>query len=243
MKLNNELVSIIVPVYNGEKFLSFCLDQLIEQDYKNLEIIVVDDGSTDNSLKIANLYSMKDDRVKVFHKTNGGTGSALNLGFSKCSGKYLTWASCDDVKYSNFISQLVKCLEDNEECEFAFSDFEEAKINNLNNKAKFSNRVNLNRSSGVMDDFLNITYKFCITGTCFLFTKDLKDNVGNFNEIPGEDYIMGAKMGLVTKVYYLNESLGIHVLHNDSLTIKQPNCTKKADEITRNMLSNYFGFM
>ena len=74
------LLSIIVPVYNSEKHLKECLDSLINQTYKNIEIICVNDGSTDNSLNILNEYAKKDNRIKIFSKENGGMASARNLG-------------------------------------------------------------------------------------------------------------------------------------------------------------------
>lgn len=78
-----ELVSIIVPVYNVEDYLTECIESAIKQTYHNLEIILVDDGSTDTSGKICDMYACKDDRIKVFHKQNGGLSDARNTGIEK----------------------------------------------------------------------------------------------------------------------------------------------------------------
>ena len=86
-----ELISIIVPVYNMEKYLKRCIDSLINQTYKNIEVLLIDDGSTDKSGYICDSYSKKDDRVIVFHKANGGQGSARNLGLEHCRGRYISF--------------------------------------------------------------------------------------------------------------------------------------------------------
>jgi glycosyltransferase involved in cell wall biosynthesis len=98
-------VSIIVAIYNSEPFLKKLLDSIINQTYKNLEIILVDDGSPDNSGKICDEYSKKDKRIKVYHKNNGGACDARNFGLEKVTGDFLTiidgddWLSLDYVEY------------------------------------------------------------------------------------------------------------------------------------------------
>lgn len=79
-------VSVIVPVYNTEKYLSRCIDSIINQTFKNFELLLVDDGSTDNSGKICDRYAEKDNRIKVFHKQNGGVSSARNVGKQSKNG-------------------------------------------------------------------------------------------------------------------------------------------------------------
>ena len=92
----NELVTVVVPVYNVEKYLKRCVDSLINQTYKNLEIILVDDGSTDNSGKLCNDYAKDDSRIKVVHKKNGGLSDARNAGIDIASGKYISFVDSDD---------------------------------------------------------------------------------------------------------------------------------------------------
>lgn len=232
----NKLVSIVVPVYNGEKFIINCVQQLLQQDYENIEIILVDDGSKDNSLSIMREIESNNHKVKVFTKENGGTASALNLGFKYSKGYYLTWASCDDDKYSNFISSLVRGIESSG-CQFAFSMFEEFIDSSPEQRVK----RNFSRmsESGVMNNFLNISYHYCITGICFMFTKKIKNRCGPFDKMPGEDYIMGVKMGLLSDVYFVNEVLGAHRLHPESLTVSKPDCTNEAKQIVKRMLASY----
>ena len=92
----NELISVIVPVYNVEAYLRRCIDSIINQSYTNLEIILVDDGSTDNSGLICDEYAKKDNRVKVIHKENRGVSSARNIGFQNSAGEYIIFLDSDD---------------------------------------------------------------------------------------------------------------------------------------------------
>ena len=96
MMVDNPLISIIVPVYNVEKYLRQCLDSLVNQTYKNIEIICVDDGSTDNCSAILNEYEKNDKRLKVIHKENGGLSDARNTGIKIASGKYVMYVDSDD---------------------------------------------------------------------------------------------------------------------------------------------------
>lgn len=111
MKINSytPLVSIIIPVYNGEKYLSEAIDSALGQTYKNIEIIVVNDGSVDNSEEIIKSY--KDTQIRYFKKENGGVSTALNLGIKKAKGEYISWLSHDDVYYPNKIERQVEELE------------------------------------------------------------------------------------------------------------------------------------
>lgn len=92
----NNKISIIVPVYNTEKYLAKCLDSIVNQTYKNLEIICVNDGSTDNSLDILKKYSVQDSRIAIVNKENGGLSSARNTGLQAVHGEYVMFVDSDD---------------------------------------------------------------------------------------------------------------------------------------------------
>lgn len=94
--MSEPLISIIVPVYNVEKYLSKCLDSLVNQTYKNIEIVCVDDGSTDSSGSICDEYAKKDARIKVIHKENGGLSDARNVGLETINGEYVMFIDSDD---------------------------------------------------------------------------------------------------------------------------------------------------
>lgn len=104
----NCLISVIVPVYNLENHVSSCLDSLLNQDYKNLEIIAVDDGSIDLSGKILDKYAEKDARIKVLHKENGGVSSARIAGIKASSGDYIGFADGDDFVEHDMFSRLIE---------------------------------------------------------------------------------------------------------------------------------------
>ena len=89
-------ISIIVPVYNVEKYIRKCIESILNQTFSDFELILVDDGSTDNSGKICDEYKLKDDRIIVIHKKNGGLSSARNVGIDKATGKFLGFVDSDD---------------------------------------------------------------------------------------------------------------------------------------------------
>ncbi len=93
---NNINISVIIPVYNVEKYLSACIDSLMRQGNLNIEIILINDGSTDKSGMIANEYARKDNRIKVIHKENGGASAARNAGLNVALGEYIVFLDSDD---------------------------------------------------------------------------------------------------------------------------------------------------
>ncbi|MGN0327446.1 MAG: glycosyltransferase family 2 protein [Lachnospira sp.] len=115
MNLNNsKKVSIIIPVYNSAPYLRRCLDSVQNQTYKNLEIICVDDGSTDGSQNIVDEYGKADDRFVVIHKENGGESSARNEGLLKSTGEYIGFMDCDDWIETDMYEVLVRAIENND---------------------------------------------------------------------------------------------------------------------------------
>ena len=102
----NPEISIIVPVYNVEKYLKRCIDSILNQSFTDFELILVDDGSTDNSGKIIDEYAIKDERIKVIHKENGGQGSARNRGLDIANGNYIGFVDSDDWIHKD----MYKCM-------------------------------------------------------------------------------------------------------------------------------------
>lgn len=104
--------SIIVPVYNVEKYLSLCLDSLRNQTFQDIEVICVDDGSADGSLSIAEMHAALDSRIKVFTKANGGVSSARNFGFEKASGEYVLFIDSDDYMSADACEVLARVVKE-----------------------------------------------------------------------------------------------------------------------------------
>ena len=115
------LVSIIVPVYNVEKYIRSCVDSILTQTYENLQVILVDDGTLDNSGKICDEFAKKDNRVTVIHKENGGLSSARNEGLDVASGDYIMFVDGDDYLADNAVEILLSA---NEKYDADFVQFE-----------------------------------------------------------------------------------------------------------------------
>lgn len=105
--INLPVISVIIPIYNSEAFLDGCIQSVIEQSYKNWELILVDDGSTDSSSKICDKYTLLDERVKVIHKINGGVGSARNEGLKISVGQWIVFIDSDDYVRPSYFENLL----------------------------------------------------------------------------------------------------------------------------------------
>ena len=100
-------ISVIVPVYNAEKYLRRCIDSVLAQTYADFELLLIDDGSKDKSGEICDEYAQKDARVRVFHKENGGVSSARNLGLDNAKGEWVTFVDSDDYIKSRFLESAI----------------------------------------------------------------------------------------------------------------------------------------
>ena len=113
MDKEQPLISVIVPVYNVEKYLKKCVDSITSQTYKNLEIFLVDDGSTDSSGQICNEFEKNDARIKVIHKKNGGLSDARNAGLDRAKGQYYAFIDSDDYIQDNTIEIMLNAIKKN----------------------------------------------------------------------------------------------------------------------------------
>jgi len=122
--INNILVSIVIPVYNSEKYLFKCLDSVVKQTYQNIEIIIVDNNSTDQSINIINEFSLKDKRIKVYKESRKGVVYARKLGVENSKGKYIASVDSDDSLNAKYIEELLKLAIDNNadmvQCSFLY---------------------------------------------------------------------------------------------------------------------------
>ncbi|MCD8003264.1 MAG: glycosyltransferase [Clostridia bacterium] len=110
--MTEPLVSIIVPAYNSEKYIGRCIDSILGQEYKNIELIAIDDGSTDKTGQILDEYAASDERVRVFHRENAGVSASRNLGLDMARGKYIEFSDSDDWLTSDATKLLVRAAED-----------------------------------------------------------------------------------------------------------------------------------
>ena len=108
--MNNDLISVIVPIYNVEKYLPECIESIINQTYKNIEIILVEDGCIDNCGQICDEYAKKDDRIKVVHKNYSGVSGARNAGLDHAKGKYISFVDSDDYINEQYLEKLYNAI-------------------------------------------------------------------------------------------------------------------------------------
>ena len=106
-----KLVSIIIPVYNAEQYIRKCIDSVLSQTYSLVEIILIEDGSTDGSAAICDEYGRKDARVKIIHKLNEGVSVARNVGIEHATGDYVTFLDADDLMQKNCIANLIHAMD------------------------------------------------------------------------------------------------------------------------------------
>ena len=120
----HDLISVIMPVYNVETYLSQSIESVLNQDHRNLELILIDDGSTDNSGAICDAYAAEDGRIRVIHQKNGGAAAAKNAGLQIASGTYLSFVDSDDFLEPNVFGYMLKTLQGQEAdaVQFSFQD-------------------------------------------------------------------------------------------------------------------------
>lgn len=107
-------ISVVIPVYNGQKYLHRCIDSILNQSYKNLEIILIDDESTDSSGQICDEYAQLDDRIKVIHQKNKGTGPTRAFGVEIARGEYIAFVDNDDYTLPDMYATMLKAIQDND---------------------------------------------------------------------------------------------------------------------------------
>lgn len=132
-----DLVSVVVPIYNVEKYLRKCIETIVNQTYNNIEIILVNDGSTDNCLQICNDFKQKDKRIKVINKENGGLSDARNTGLKNAHGKYICFIDSDDYVHENYVEELYGTIIENN-AQIAVCNFEK-----VDEKNKFISKRNI----------------------------------------------------------------------------------------------------
>ena len=153
MTLMDKLFSIVIPVYNAEKWLATILDEVISQTYRNTEIILIDDGSNDRSLDICQYYSGIDKRIQVIHTENHGPSHAKNCGIRVAKGDYITFIDSDDEVDHDYIETLARAFTDN--VNLVITDFDHWHVDSQNNIEKSCDEIDVNLITGydVLKDY------------------------------------------------------------------------------------------
>lgn len=152
--------SIIIPIYNCEKYLSRCIDSVLNQNYNNFELILVDDGSTDNSGLICDEYSKKNSQIKTLHKTNEGVSKARNVGIENSKGKYIIFLDSDDYLSKDYFEEINKILTKFKNIELInfgfYSDVDDENLNTLSSDIINYKDVMYKSHEEIKDDFVNL---------------------------------------------------------------------------------------
>ena len=225
----DELISVIVPVYNVEKYINKCIDSIINQTYKNLEIILVDDGTLDNCGKICDEYEKKDNRIKVIHKENGGLSDARNAGIEISKGSYITLVDADDYILEDYVEFLYNILKENK-----------AEMSVCKHMVIYDNGGEINTGSGkeyVLSP--KEALKMMLYGDDFdvsawgkLYSRQLFENVKYPKGRVFEDAATTYKLiDLCNTIAFKSEAKYIYFVRENSITTKSFN-PKKMDLIT-----------
>ncbi len=151
--MHNDLISVIIPVYNAEKYVEKSVKSVIEQTYKNLEIIIVDDGSLDKSREICEKLAIEDKRIKLIHKENGGASDARNYGLSNSSGKYICFVDSDDYASADFVEKLYDAL-NKEDADISACNYYTVEVDGtLNSREKVKTKKNYSNIEALQDMF------------------------------------------------------------------------------------------
>lgn len=228
-----ELVSVVVPIYNVEKYLDRCMNSLVNQTYTNLEIILIDDGSTDSCPEICEKWARKDSRVKVIHKANAGLGMARNSGIENASGKYICFFDSDDYVDLTTVEKAHFAAKEHEADIVVFGMSNVDKTGNVTKTLvpqaekdcycaeEVLNRFlpGIMRSDGTVDKIKNVRFS---AWSCLFSTELIKRSNWRFvseREIISEDvYSLLALYNYVERAAFLREALYFYCENDTSLT-------------------------
>lgn len=204
--MEEKLITVIVPLYNCEKYIKECIESILNNTYRNLEVIVVNDGSTDNSLEVAN--SIKDERLKVVSQSNGGLSAARNTGLEFANGEYINFIDADDVVAPNFYEMLVNAISKS-----FITDIAECKIARFypNTSPVYDEVESVITTASTLSSQLNHLKKYPYDGIMQmnkLYKKKVFENIRYPEGLIHEDeYIIYEEMKNCRKIAYLDMRL------------------------------------
>lgn len=232
-------VSIVIPVYNAEKYIDECIQSALCQTYSNIEIIAVDDGSKDNSLEKLKKYH---DKIKIISKKNGGTPTALNSGIKVMTGEWFKWLSADDLLEKNAIEILInetKQLGNDSKSCILYSNYDlidqDGKIVGEFIEPNYNHLESFQQSVILLDHYYG-------NGTTSLIHKSLFDKFGLFDEKIGfqEDYEFWLRCCIFhnCKLHLVPQKLARYRIHEGQLTKKKINESLEHADLIRNLVLN-----
>lgn len=218
--MESKLITIIVPVYKVEQYLENCIDSIIRQTYKKLEIILVDDGSPDRCPYICDEYARKDNRIRVIHKANGGLSDARNAGLDAATGEYIAFVDSDDCIHDNMIERLYRALaESNADismCGFIYVNEEYQSILNLNRESPIKDEI-LSREQ-VINKLFEYKYWYYFFVWNKLYKRRLFDNIRfPYGRLCEDSYIAHHLFGQCEKVVSISDTLYYYLQRSNSI--------------------------
>lgn len=224
-------VSIVLPCYNGERFLKQSLDSILSQNKHDWELIIVDDCSTDNSGRIADDYAACDSRISVIHnKQNKKLPASLNIGFAHARGKYFTWTSDDNIAKPDWLSVLSDYLDANPS-----TDMVSACTDYMDDNGHVYASMNPRRDIRQLAHICNI-------GAAFMYRKTTADKIGKYDEdmFCAEDYDYWTRIALNGQIDYINNNIYQYRSNPQSLTAtQQPRIQAKTSAIHNKYKNNW----
>ena len=234
MKRNMEkekTVSVVIPVFNGQNYLDKALTSCLNQSYKNIEIVVVDDGSQDDSFEIVKNFIAKDDRVKYFRKENGGVASALNFGLKKISGNYLTWLSHDDTYHPKKIEEQIHEIQKYDSNTILFCDY-----SLMNKYGEIIQRIDLLQYNflGFERNPLYALFQSSINGCSLFIPRNIfSKQMFKFNENlrTTQDYDLWYRIFQNSNLIHMRRNLVNYRIHEEQDSQKSPHLIKENEEL------------
>lgn len=235
-----ELISVIVPIYNVEKYLNKCIESIINQSYSNLEIILVDDGSKDSSGIMCDSYILKDKRIKVIHKENGGLSDARNVGLDKAKGEYIVFIDSDDWIDEKMIEILYNIIKKNNSdisiCDYFLAYNEE--IQTQKEDIEIINLSNIEALKTIYDKDLGVCM---IVAWNKLYKRNLfKDDIRYpYGKIHEDEFTTYKLLYKAKKISYTNQKMYYYRQRKNSITStftkKRLDCLEAFDERVKYM--------
>ena len=213
---HKKLVSIVLPTYNGSKYISQSIESCLNQSYQNIELIIVNDASTDSTRKI--IFSCADPRIiYAENHLNVGLANSLNNGFAKSNGSYLTWTSDDNYYAPNAIETMVNVLENKKGVDFVYANYYRL-YEKENKKELFKVRPPKDLN---IDNYI---------GSCFLYRRKVYNKIGDYNPetFLVEDYEYWLRVRKYFRMKKIDKGLYYHRYHSKSLT-----STFRVDEVQK----------
>jgi glycosyltransferase involved in cell wall biosynthesis len=196
--LTKPLISILIPVFNREAFIEETLNSIITQTYKNWECIIVDDGSSDNTLPLLEAFKIKDSRIKVYNRPDNldkGANSCRNYAFKVCKGDYINWFDSDDIMHPEFLKTKLEAFNDEINCVISKTQFFSENINTIIGK---ENRTF--SSENLLEDFITLKRSWYVCDPMWKKSFLKKENLFSLHLLKGQDRDFHVRMLQNTKI-------------------------------------------